>query len=525
MKMIWHIMKKDLRAIWPLWAGWLALIAIRIPLLLYYVNSAGAQALSVISLVGGCSLLADVLLVVSLVRALVHEDALVGDNSFWVTRPVAGNQLLVAKLLGASIVCVASPLVLLLPTWLGFGFDQSEIARVLTYHCLLNSILVVLAFLFSVITRRGSSFWLLVISTIVVVVILAIASSQWLSISLSQNDQLAVICIGLVLVLFGVGQQFIKRRAWIVQSTFGACALIAAVILPHLPSFSDDLECGKRIDQPLTISWKSVGAYFAKKEPKSSLPDYVRGDLVVTMPKEYSRIELQLLEGKWISPTGVVDEAIRSDSRGYLNDTPSPRMSSPMQKEGPDAFSCRVGLFLSANWLWNKDQPWTYTSFSGRYKIRFIQKVTVANLKPVIGENARMGSFVTRLISVKAYKGAVKMTSIDAAPSGSPDQKFKLIDPSGIRLLQRNGFSLNSPPLLWVRFTLRDWVYSSPTQEESERKATPRMVDSTRDLLAGGETHENLGDLGWHFTSEIDRTVGYNEYDFKADHIMIDKRE
>jgi len=524
MKMIWHIMKKDLRAIWPLWLAWLGLIAIRIPLILYYLNSASEQALSLMSLVSGCAFLADAILIFSLVRSLVHEDTLAGDGSFWITRPIAGTQLLFAKLASALLVCVVSPLVVLVPTWWGFGFDGTEVAHVLTSYGQINSGLLVLAFLFAIVTRRGSSFWLVLISTVVAFMILGLASSMWLSMSVSFYERQILVYSGVVLVLFVVVQQFIKRRTWIAQSSLGVGALLTALVSPHCPRIDTSLSYEKRIDQPLTTTWNGVGAYFAKKDQESSLPDYVKGKLEIVIPKEYTRVELQLLKGEWIDSKGAVFQADGVDDQGNLLEAPAPAVSSPMQKDGQGAFTCDVPLTLSANWLWNKAQPWTPTGFFGRFRIMFIQTVTVADLKLVAGAKARTGSFVTRLVSVQSYKDAVKFTTIEAAAAGSGNDHVSLFAPSGGRLTQpRGSWYKRSIPMLWVRLEYDTSVYSLRSQEADGSKETTGRVDDSEELLAGGETHENLGERGWRFVKQVDQRVGYNDYDLKATNLNIVK--
>lgn len=222
-----------------------------------------------------------------------------------------------------------------------------------------------------------------------------------------------------------------------------------------------------------------------------------------------------------MSPTGRIDEVMQSNPRGHLIEEAFPIRQSRLQKEGQDSFTGRTSLFLSANCLWNLDQPWTYTGFSGRARIWFFHTATVADLKPISGAKARMGSFVTRLIGVKSYKDAVKIISVEVASSGSPDDKRSLFDPSGSKWMQTMSSSRNSPPILWVRFAMLEEIYCSRLEEESGREKARRLLD--RDFLAGGETHENLAELGWRYTSRVDQVVGYNDYDLKADHIEIYK--
>jgi hypothetical protein len=95
--MIWHILKKDLRLLWPigatLLAVQLALIAVDFQMGHFHRDDPTLRSLLllleiVLYVGGGC-----------LIAVLVHQDAIVGDCQDWLSRPVRRRDLLGAKLL------------------------------------------------------------------------------------------------------------------------------------------------------------------------------------------------------------------------------------------------------------------------------------------------------------------------------------------------------------------------------------------------------------------------------------------
>lgn len=517
MKMVWHIIKKDLCAIWPLWLAWMGLIAVRIPLLVYFVNYASDRALGVLFPVAGGAMVADVLLVVAIVRSLVHEDALAGDKSFWITRPIAGWHLLAAKLMSALFVCVASPLVLLVPVWIGFGFDQPAIGHVLLIHSLVNAGLVALSLLFASSTRQGSTFWLMLISTIVGAVFVGILGDQFLPASASALERVVAVSVGSVLLLAGFVQQFFRRRTWIAQGTIYVGAVIVALLLPRWPGFSEPLVI-KKIEQPLSINWKNNSIITGKFDAKSSLPDFVKGTLEFPVPKEYSSVRLKFLEGQWIDPRGNSDRAFDVDGRGY----PTKHreiFSKNTQVDG--ASVCLVPLTLAANWLWKREQPCTATGFSGRVNIIFTRSVKVADLKLTAGARMWKADQATRVVKVQTFKNAVKVVTITAYPIGGSFGSIIVSEPTRTKNIATYSNYFGQMPLLWILLGRRETNCDVRMVATDGRYEKLPFDSSNR--YEGGETHENLGEQGWRLVWCVEEDVGYNTYDLKAERLEVTK--
>jgi hypothetical protein len=108
-----HILRKDVRRLRWLLALWLVLLTVRV---LLAVNGAAAADESVAT---GLLLqrLWDTLWAIELILAalivtqVVHEEPLVGFTAFWLTRPYVRTVLLGEKLLFASVVLIALPLI------------------------------------------------------------------------------------------------------------------------------------------------------------------------------------------------------------------------------------------------------------------------------------------------------------------------------------------------------------------------------------------------------------------------------
>ena len=141
MKLALHIVWKDfLRLRWGL-ATWWTLLAGKLGLgfaLIYFVGdgqwpqsghgSAWWSEDRLGTLLAAIGVLERVL-AYFLTAILVQEDALVGSSPFWVTRPISGGRLLVAKFTGWLVLLWLSGVVLTLPWWIACGFGGREIAQ------------------------------------------------------------------------------------------------------------------------------------------------------------------------------------------------------------------------------------------------------------------------------------------------------------------------------------------------------------------------------------------------------------
>lgn len=528
MKLVWHIIKKDLRAAWPIALGWLVLTALRIPLLLYILNSAGEGTMRFLSLVSSCAIGGDVLLIFTLARAVVHEDVLAGDKGFWITRPVSGGQLLAAKAISLFLICVVSPLVLLVPTWHGIGFGWPEISHVAFNHVMLNTGLVIVGVLFAVVTRQAGSFWMALVSTTVFLLFIVIATGSSGRIHIPEylyDTRVRLASIFLAgLVLAGVVLQFLTRRARIAVGLFlsGAvgCFLLVGYWPVVIPLFNQGASRGKFVSQPAKIEWQRGVVSLWSNNTKDSLPDNAGSLLTITLPKEYDQIKLWMLQGQWVDAKGAINPAEVASGRSFLKG-PRPSVSSRPTQNSDGTYSYAVPLTFGANWLRKQSQPWGQTSFSGKIQVEFSRVEKVADLKLVPGTKVRKSAFTTRLVKVEPYKKAVKITLVETAPSGVELKDPKLFD-SNEHLVQCRSMSWYSiKPILWVQVVQRQVTYST----ENSDPATPnqgRLTDE-QGLLTGGVTGENFADRGWHIVKEADQSAGYCTYDLKADKLNIVK--
>lgn len=120
MRLIWHLVAKDLRSQRSLLWLWLALLMSKYAIGCALIWTDGTAPL------GRFELLAEAARWLQhleragavLAAALILEDPLVGERVFWRTRPIAGRRLLAAKALVLGLVFLALPVLVGLPWWL-----------------------------------------------------------------------------------------------------------------------------------------------------------------------------------------------------------------------------------------------------------------------------------------------------------------------------------------------------------------------------------------------------------------------
>jgi hypothetical protein len=129
MKLIWHIVLKDVaRHRWPL-VAWLMMLIAPFALGLAAQNENGAEIDRVIRFQQANVLLLIVQFSMGyfLISSFVQGDELTGTQMFWLTRPISGARLLAAKLIGIGLLFAILPVVCLLPWWLRCGLGLREI--------------------------------------------------------------------------------------------------------------------------------------------------------------------------------------------------------------------------------------------------------------------------------------------------------------------------------------------------------------------------------------------------------------
>lgn len=156
MKLVWHIVRKDLRRFAVPLAVWntfvlLSNVGFRVATPHWHGNIPTAVDIWVQELAISSALLTGIDLVLAsvLAGAFVLEDPVMGSNEFWPTRPIAPRVLLTAKAVTAIGALVIAPTLLLLPVWLSVAQLPVSIARAALHFVLWHGVVVCAAFAFA----------------------------------------------------------------------------------------------------------------------------------------------------------------------------------------------------------------------------------------------------------------------------------------------------------------------------------------------------------------------------------------
>ncbi len=129
MKLVWHIIKKDIaRDRWALVIWSLLFVGQVVIGVVARQGDRADQDWVVYAQLGNAGLIGlQIVMGYIMVARLVQADALIGTTMFWPTRPISAARLLVAKALGALLLFGLIPVLMLLPWWLYCNFGWHEI--------------------------------------------------------------------------------------------------------------------------------------------------------------------------------------------------------------------------------------------------------------------------------------------------------------------------------------------------------------------------------------------------------------
>jgi len=231
MKLVWHIVKKDLRALrWPL-VVWVALIAAKLGVGLILLTSNATADLQLFNLLNGLARILAILEVlgVVLVAALIHQDMLVGSTAFWATRPISGGRLLTAKLLGLGIIFGLIPILVTLPWWLACHLGLWDIAGAAVETLGIHFLVVLLGLLLAVVTDGLGRFLLWTLALVAAIPLTAaIMGSHFARVDavipadLATTRTVVVAGVALLGIAVVVAHQFLTSRTWRSVSLIGA---------------------------------------------------------------------------------------------------------------------------------------------------------------------------------------------------------------------------------------------------------------------------------------------------------------
>lgn len=222
MKLIWHIVKKDLARMQLPLALWTLLLLAKIALGAVLRAGGGVDVVWFTRIelyVTLCTWLG-VVMIYALVALLIHEDALVGTQAGWKTRPISGARLLGAKLLGLLLMFGILPVVISLPWWLVCGFGLPEIGTAMLETLGWQALFVLPSLALAVLSHNFGRYFTLTMVVIFFVGMTGLFQLAYLpDISrASLTVQETRVWVLLVFVMVGIAgvvlHQFLTLRTW-----------------------------------------------------------------------------------------------------------------------------------------------------------------------------------------------------------------------------------------------------------------------------------------------------------------------
>ena len=210
----------------------------------------------------GCLIGSREILGVLLVAQLVQEDSLVGTEAAWLTRPIGRGRLLGAKLLGAAVMLMVVPVVVLMPIWLASGFSARELAGTVMTFAFWQGVMIVLAGSVAAMTRDLGKFVFGVVALALLMAVRVIFSTDQMAaadVIESRQVILSVMAAGVVVAAGGI--QFLSGRtrwAWTMMVGGLIAAGAASVVWPWgtfggLPGMTSRWPTGQLTTQSLHV--------------------------------------------------------------------------------------------------------------------------------------------------------------------------------------------------------------------------------------------------------------------------------
>ncbi len=241
MNLIWHIIKKDLRALkWPLLL-WLGFIVAKLGVGVTLLTADGTESPEWFTRMDGLGKVLAAFECVSFVlaAALVQEDLLVGTKSFWVTRPISGARLMSAKLLTLFLVFGAMPLLLTLPWWLGCGYGLREIGWAALETSAIHAACVLIGILWAVVTDGFGRFLMWTLVTLFAIPTLTTTVAYYFTSGLSNAMLSTRFAVGAGIAVIGilvvVVHQYLTRRTLRSIGIIGATGAVLVLVGAFLP--------------------------------------------------------------------------------------------------------------------------------------------------------------------------------------------------------------------------------------------------------------------------------------------------
>ncbi|ATC64962.1 hypothetical protein CMV30_13855 [Nibricoccus aquaticus] len=249
MHLLWHIVKKDLRRLWP----WLALLvgATLARYANFYAPGFDPERTRLAELWNRAELIDNLFLGLSLfataliAAALVHQDPVIGDRSFWLTRPISGRRLLASKFITFTITLLVIPFAVQVGWWLAQHYRIADITTQFPPMAGRQAGVAFAAFCFALLTRNVGSFILTaLITTLALTAAHAILIDQWLKLPSRAGEytreRLELIVALIVLPVLIVHQYFTRNTRRTLVFAGGLVALCLGLYAAwSLPLFKE----------------------------------------------------------------------------------------------------------------------------------------------------------------------------------------------------------------------------------------------------------------------------------------------
>lgn len=308
MALIRHIVKKDARRLRLPLAGWAALMAGRGLLGAYLLQAPGlgSDTLDRLAMVDSWLRMIQVVIAYGLAGWIFLEDPAADARAAWLTRPIPGWRLLVAKAAGVGLLVCVLPVVVALPWWLSCGFGWSALATAGATTLFWYACPAALAAALASLTGSYRRFFLYTLlvglaATTYILVLLALRSSQWPNVLLARTVGARIWVVGAWVLLIGgvtTAHQLTTRRtrsAWVLFLVGVVAVVGPAQLWPW--GVIDGRGVTRRTSVPVTggVSVQSVDAVIApgrRVPPTPSKPDVLELDFLTSVnrpPDSYAR--------------------------------------------------------------------------------------------------------------------------------------------------------------------------------------------------------------------------------------------
>ena len=245
MRLITHIFRKDVRHLRWLLAGWFVVVALQTGLMATgaaaWSNDAALQM--ALRMLGWLVPLLKWILLIVMIPLLIQDEPLTGHTAFWFTRPIGRSDLLKSKALFLGLLVVLPPALAEFATLAAHGIGPADLAVALP-EILWDAVLSLLPVVaLAAITGSFARFAVAGVSIYASIMVLAFAWQMYRMFtdmegmvaglsdpSLQLSKHVVSGLLGLVLLGFTIGWQYLTRRTAVAIAVLGLYAALTVLV-------------------------------------------------------------------------------------------------------------------------------------------------------------------------------------------------------------------------------------------------------------------------------------------------------